>query len=183
MTPHQPINKTSKLRLERRFITRILRLSFLLWADIEGNIKSMITPQLGSYSVNKVSGSIIVTDKPAVLDKIGDLVSTINESLGRQQSFEIQIIEVTLSSDHETGIDWNAIAKSLKGLNNVTAATNFSSAGFLSGQLFTPISRWSRIQTARTTNGGVAMILKALDAMGDVNVVSRPSNTVSNMFP
>ena len=82
-----------------------------LWTDLENNVKSMITPQVGSYSINKVSGSIIVTDKPAVLDKIGDLVSTINESLSRQQSFEIQIIEVTLSSDHETGIDWNAIAK------------------------------------------------------------------------
>lgn len=58
-----------------------------LWTDLENNVKSMITPQIGSYSLNKVSGSIIVTDKPAVLDKIGDLVSTINESLSRQQGF------------------------------------------------------------------------------------------------
>ncbi len=153
-----------------------------LWADLENNVKSMITPQVGSYSINKVSGSIIVTDKPAVLDKIGDLVLTINESLSRQQSFEIQIIEVTLSSDHETGIDWNAIAKSLKGLNNITAATNFSSAGFLSGQLLT-LSATGPDSSSGTTNGGVSMVLKALDSMGYVNVVSRPSITVSNMFP
>jgi len=153
-----------------------------LWTDLEGNVKSMITPQVGSYSINKVSGSIIVTDKPAVLDKIGDLVSTINESLNRQQSFEIQIIEVTLSSDHETGIDWNAIAKNLKGLNNITAATNFSSAGFLTGQLFT-LSATGPDSSSGTSNGGVSMVLKALDSMGNVNIVSRPSITVSNMFP
>jgi len=153
-----------------------------LWTDLENNVKSMITPKKGSYSINKASGSIIVTDKPAVLDKIGDLVSTINESLSRQQSFEIQIIEVTLSSDHETGIDWNAIAKSLKGLNNITAATNFSSAGFLSGRLLT-LSATGPDSSSGTTNGGVSMVLKALDSMGDVNVVSRPSITVSNMFP
>jgi len=153
-----------------------------LWTDLENNVKSMITPQVGTYSINKVSGSIIVTDKPAILDKIGDLVSTINESLGRQQSFEIQIIEVTLSNDHETGIDWNAIAKNLRGLNNITAATNFSSAGFLSGQLFTLSATGPDVQSG-TTNGGVSMVLKALDSMGDVNVVSRPSITVSNMFP
>ena len=47
-----------------------------LWTDLESNVRSLITPQVGSYSINKVSGSIIVTDKPAVLDKIGDLVST-----------------------------------------------------------------------------------------------------------
>jgi len=153
-----------------------------LWTDLENNVKSMITPQAGSYSINKVSGSIIVTDKPAVLDKIGDLVSTINESLSRQQNFEIQIIEVTLSSDHETGIDWNAIAKSLKGLNNITAMTNFSSAGFLSGQLLT-LSASGPDQGSGTTNSGVSMVLKALDSMGDVDVVSKPSITVSNMFP
>ena len=153
-----------------------------LWTDLEDNVKSLITPQVGSYSINKVSGSIIVTDKPAVLDEIGDLVSTINENLSRQQSFEIQIIEVTLSSDHETGIDWNAIAKSLKGLNNITAGTNFSSAGFLSGQLLT-LSATGPDSSSGTTNGGVSMVLKALDSMGDVDVVSKPSITVSNMFP
>jgi type IVB pilus formation R64 PilN family outer membrane protein len=153
-----------------------------LWTDLESNVKSMITPQVGSYSINKVSGSIIVTDKPGVLDKIGDLVSTINESLGRQQSFEIQIIEVTLFSDYETGIDWNAIAKKLAGFNNITASTNFSSAGFLSGQLFT-LSATSPDSGSGTGKRGVSLMLKALDSMGDVNVVSRPSITVSNMFP
>ena len=153
-----------------------------LWTDLENNIKSMITPQVGSYSLNKVSGSIIVTDKPGVLDKIGDLVSTINEELSRQQSFEIQIIEVTLSSDHETGIDWNVIAKNLKGINNITAGTNFSAAGFLSGQLLT-LSSTGPETSSGTGNGGVAMVLKALDSMGVVNVVSKPSITVSNSFP
>ncbi len=151
-----------------------------LWTDLENNVKSMITPQTGSYSINKVSGSIIVTDKPAVLDKIGDLVSTINESLSRQQSFEIKIIEVTLSADHEAGIDWNAIAKKLMG--NITASTNFTSSGFLSGQLLT-LSATGPDSSGGITNGGVSMVLKALDSMGDVNVVSRPSITVSNMFP
>jgi len=153
-----------------------------LWTDLESNIKSMISPQTGSYSINKVSGSILVTDKPAILEKIEEMVSTINESLGRQQSFEIQIIEVTLSNDHETGIDWNAIAKSLKGLNKITAATNFSSAGFLSGQLFS-LSATGPDSGSGTVDGGVSMVLKALDSMGVVNVVSRPSITVSNMFP
>ena len=153
-----------------------------LWTDLENNIRSSITPHVGRYSINKVSGSIIVTDKPAALDKIGDLVATINERLSRQQSFEIQIIEVSLSNDHETGIDWSAIAKSMKGLNNITASTNFSSAGFLSGQLFT-LSAAGPDSTSGTTNGGVSMVLKALDSMGNVNVVSKPSITVSNGFP
>ncbi|MDE2028165.1 MAG: hypothetical protein KGJ11_06460, partial [Candidatus Omnitrophica bacterium] len=34
-----------------------------------------------------------------------------------------------------------------------------------------------------TSRGGVSLMLKALDAMGNVNVISKPSITVSNMFP
>ena len=153
-----------------------------LWTDIENNVKSMITPQIGSYSVNKASGSVVVTDKPGVLDKIGELVSTINENMSRQQSFEIQIIEVTLSAAHEAGIDWSAIAKNLKGLNSITSATNFSTAGFLGGKLFS-LAATGPDSTSGTDKGGVSLVLKALDSMGDVNVISRPSITVSNMFP
>jgi MSHA biogenesis protein MshL len=153
-----------------------------LWTDLENNVKSMITPQIGSYSINKASGSIIVTDKPQVLDKIGDLVSTINETLGMQQSFEIQIIEVTLNNDFETGIDWNAIAKGVGGLNNITASTNFTAAGFLSGQLLS-LSATGPTTTSGTSSGGVSAVLKALDSQGTVNVVSKPTITVSNLFP
>jgi type IVB pilus formation R64 PilN family outer membrane protein len=119
-----------------------------------------------------------VTDKPQTLDKISDLVSTINETLSRQESFEIQIIEVTLSGDNETGIDWSAVAKNVKGVNAISLATNFASQGFTGGELF------SLAGTNSTSgNSGVAAVLKALDSQGTVKVVSKPSITVSNMFP
>jgi len=154
-----------------------------LWTDLESNVKSMITPKVGSYSINKASGSIIVTDKPQVLDKIGDLVSTINESLSRQQSFEIEIIEVTLNNDYETGIDWNAIvASGIKGLNNISLNTNFTAQGFTSGQLLS-LSSTGPTTTSGSGSNGVSMLVKALDSMGSVNIVSKPSITVTNMFP
>ena len=154
-----------------------------LWSDLENNVKSMVTPQLGTYSINKASGSIIVTDKPQVLDKIGDLVSTINESLSRQQSFEIEIIEVKLNNDSESGIDWNAVvASGIKGLNNISLNTNFTAQGFTSGQLLSLQTAGPTTVGGPTTNG-VNALIKALDSQGSVNVVSKPSITVSNMFP
>ena len=154
-----------------------------LWTDLESNIKSMITDKIGTYSFNKSSGSIIVTDKPQVLDKIGDLVSTINENLSRQQTFEIQIIEVTLNNDYETGIDWNAIAASgIKGLNNISLNTNFTAQGFTSGQLLSLETQGPTTTSGKGSNG-VSLFIKALDSMGSVNIVSKPSITVSNMFP
>ena len=155
-----------------------------LWTDLESNIKSIITSKTGSYSINRASGTIIVTDTPQVLDKIGDIVNKENNILSKQQSFEIQIIEVTLNNDFETGIDWNAIAKGLMpgGLNNISASTNFTASGFLSGQLLT-LNAQGPTTTSGTSTGGVSAVLKALDSQGTIHVVSKPTITVSNLFP
>ena len=76
----------------------------------------------------------------------------------------------------------SAIATGIKGINNITASTNFSAQGFLSGQLLS-LAATGPSTVGGTTGSGVSMLLKALDSMGSVNVVSRPSITVSNMFP
>ena len=122
--------------------------------------------------------------RPQVLDKIGDFVNKENNILSKQQSFEIQIIEVTLNNDFETGIDWNAIAKGLMpaGLNNISASTNFTASGFLSGQLLT-LNAQGPTTTSGTSTGGVSAVLKALDSQGTIHVVSKPTITVSNLFP
>jgi MSHA biogenesis protein MshL len=153
-----------------------------MWADLENNIKSILTPKTGVYSINKTSGMIIATDQPGVLDKVGEIVASINENLSRQQTFQIEIYEVTLLNSKETGIDWNILIKNLKGLANVTSASNFTSAGFLGSQLFSLAASIPNPESG-TSQGGVNMVVKALEQQGDVRVVSKPSITVTNMFP
>jgi len=102
-----------------------------LWGDLESSIRSIVTPQIGSYSISKSSGTITVTDKPGVLDKIAEIMESTNEILSRQQTFEIQIYEVALSDANETGVDWGAVETTIKGVNALSLATNYSSVGFM----------------------------------------------------
>lgn len=168
----QDIKVGTKILLENRSA------GLSLWGDLENNIKSMVTPTTGQYSLNKVAGLVVVTDLPGVLDRIQEFIESINTSLRRQASFEIQIVEVALTDERETGIDWNAIADTIGGLKNVTASTNFSTAGFTGGQLLTMGGSSSDSATRN-----VSAVLKALETMGRVEIVSRPSITVSNMIP
>jgi len=149
-----------------------------LWSDLESAIKSIITPQAGSYSISKSSGTITVTDKPGVLDKISEIIDSTNEILSRQQTFEIQIYEVTLSDANETGVDWGAVETSLKGVNALKLATNYSSVGFVGGQLLTLSGN-----TSNSGANGVSAVLKALASQGDVHTISKPKITVTNLFP
>jgi type IVB pilus formation R64 PilN family outer membrane protein len=149
-----------------------------LWTDLESSIKSLVTPQVGSYSISKSSGTITVTDKPGVLDKIAEIIKSTNEILSRQQTFEIQIYEVTLSNANETGVDWGAVETSLKGVNALSLATNYSSVGFVGGQLLSLSGNASNSGT-----NGISAVLKALSSQGDVHTISKPKITVTNLFP
>ena len=149
-----------------------------LWTDLENSIKSMVTPQTGSYSISKSSGSITVTDKPGVLDEIAQIIDSTNEILSRQQTFEIQIYEVTLSDANETGVDWAAVEKNVNNLNALSLATNYSSVGFAGGELLSLAGT-----TSSSGKSGVAAVLKALSSQGDVHTISKPKVTVTNLFP
>jgi type IVB pilus formation R64 PilN family outer membrane protein len=149
-----------------------------LWTDLESSIRVLVTPQTGSYSISKSSGTVIVTDKPGVLDKIAEIIESTNEILSRQQTFEIQIYEVTLSNANESGVDWGAVEKSIKGVNALSLATNYSSVGFVGGQLLT-LSGNSSI----SGSNGVSAVIKALASQGEVHTISKPKITVTNLFP
>ena len=149
-----------------------------LWSDLENSIKSIITVSTGSYSISKSSGTITVTDKPGVLDKIAEIIESINEVLSRQQTFEIQIYEITLSDANETGVDWGAVETSIKGVNALSLASNYSSAGFVGGQLLSLSGN-----TSSSGANGVSAVLKALASQGEVHTISKPKITVTNLFP
>ena len=149
-----------------------------LWSDLESSVKSLITPLAGSYSISKSSGTITVTDKPGVLDKIVEIIESINEILSRQQTFEIQIYDVTLADSNETGVDWGAIETSLKGVNALSLATNYSSVGFVGGQLLSLSGN-----TSNSGANGISAVLKALSLQGDLHTISKPKITVTNLFP
>ncbi|RLB39058.1 MAG: pilus assembly protein MshL, partial [Deltaproteobacteria bacterium] len=71
---------------------------------LETAIKRIISRQR-KYSLNRLSGSLYVKDRPAVIRAVSRLVHQLKEVMSRQILIEAQIIEVSLSDAYSYGID------------------------------------------------------------------------------
>lgn len=155
------------------------KLSF--WDDVVGNLKNLISDK-AKYSINKTAGLVIVTDYPSKLDQVQAYFNEINAKISQQIAVDVKVVEVTLTDESKMGIDWNALAKNLTGLDSLSFATNFAKNNFTSGDFFT-FSATGDESGSGTTASGVNAVLKALETYGNVEVVSQPKITLLNNIP
>lgn len=122
-----------------------------------------------SYSINRMTGTIIVTASKRDIEKIERYISELKKVLNRQVVIEARIVEIQLSEGLKYGIDWSAL--DFSSLGQVTIGTsNF--AGVVSSDLPTfqiGVSKWN-------FNG----LLQALQAQGEVRVLSNPRVNIMN---
>ncbi len=127
---------------------------------IEEMVKRILS-EGGQYSLNRLSGSLYVKDRPAVIRSVGKLVNHFKEMLSRQILIEARIIEVYLNDEYEYGIDWDII-KELSG-----AATELTSASWSLGR--------GLLLAGTSGDFSLNATVEALNTFGDLKVVSNPS--------
>jgi len=177
-------NKTSGSQ-EVRVGTKILvessmdHLSF--WDDLIQNLQSLIS-NTAKFSVNKTAGTVVVTDLPTNLERLSEYFKEINSKISQQISVEVKVLEVTLTDERKMGIDWNALAKNLKGIGALSFATNFATNNFTSGDFFT-FSGTGKNSDSGTSSSGVNAVIKALETYGKVELVSQPKIMLLNNIP
>ncbi len=82
-------------------------------SDIENSINSMLTPSMGRMSLSRATGTLTVTDRPEVLNRVQQLVNRENESITKQVLLNVNVLSVALTDKDQLGIDWNLVYKSL----------------------------------------------------------------------
>lgn len=142
--------------------------------DIESNVRSMLT--LGIMSYSKTTGVMSITDRPDVLDRVGNYLDIENESITKQVLFNVEVISVKLSNKDQIGIDWNLVYKSVSGtwgfgLNNAFSAIDSSAIGSSISILDTSTSPWA----------GSKALVQALSQQGKVSARRSPSVTTLNL--
>ncbi len=144
-----------------------------VWKQIEDGIAQLKSPS-GNVVINRVSGTIMVTDKVENVELIGKFLDTVKSSLERQILIEAKILEVTLSSGSSMGIDWNHVfdgrhlfGKVLK--EGSTISLGQTLAPSLSSGLMVSI-------TSETFNA----LLRALATQGQIKVLSSPRLSIMN---
>jgi len=137
-----------------------------LWKEIEEVLKS-ISSEKGRLVINKVSGSILVTDFPQYLARIAEFLETIEGSAQRQVMIQAKIIEVTLSDQYKMGIDWSAIAKS----------------GSLRRTFTQLLSPGTEIFQIGISNSDFSFLLDAMSKQGKIDILSSPKVSTLNNQP
>ncbi|MCK5795312.1 MAG: hypothetical protein KAH12_11435, partial [Anaerolineales bacterium] len=127
---------------------------------------------IGRATVDSASGTIVITDRPDVLDMVEKVLAQMQIALKRQVIIEAKIMEVALNHSHQFGVDWTAVRNGTKGIFDV--ATSMAGAGdFASGSFELNIGKI----------GGeydLGAMISAISQQGDVNTISSPRINVIN---
>ena len=145
------------------------------WVELEEQLKVLVS-ESGRLVVNRLAGTVQVTDQHKRVDEIGKYIQQLNRSIFRQVDIEVKIIEVTLNDDFSLGINWERIAP--------TALTPGNSRGFeirnIVGQpaggitALSPSLSFTGIQRDQNGLRKFEGVVEALKEQGEVNIVSQP---------
>ncbi len=124
-----------------------------------------------SYTVNRLTGTIVVTGSKKSIEKVERFLNTIKKVINRQVLVEAKIIEVQLSEGLKYGIDWTFVNRTLG-----DGQISISTPNFLS-----PVPLTSPYLNLGVTRGAnFTSLLKALQSQGDVRTLSNPRVNIMN---
>lgn len=93
-----------------------------LYDDLKSTAESMLTPGVGRLDMNKTTGTVVITDVPEVVRRVGEYLTSENKALSRQVNLRVVIYTVNTETSDAVGIDWNVIYKTLAGKYGINLA-------------------------------------------------------------
>lgn len=158
------------------------------WSDLSASLNAILGHKEGrSVVISPQSGVLVIRALPSELTQIEAFLRASQLSLERQVIIEAKIVEVTLSNNFQSGINWTAMGSSSKlgsvSLGQLNAGAKVDSSGTFT---VTPISgvAGSTLVSDSTALGSMfGMVLKSgnfsavldlLEQQGTVHVLSSP---------
>jgi len=141
------------------------------WGTLETNIRSLanIGGVSGTVISHRESGTISVITSSAGHESIQEFIDIVVGAARRQVLIEVTVVEVTLNDDFQAGVDWARIANGDGwSLGQELLGTTTTLPGLPAGP--TVEASYINSNSDRTITGAI----RALDAFGDVSVMSSP---------
>jgi MSHA biogenesis protein MshL len=134
--------------------------------------------------INPQAGVIMVHAETSRLNESANYIEAVSGSVQRQVLIEAKVVEVSLSKDHQMGVNWMAVLNPTAafagqvagGLGVANPSTGFSS-GTVSDQ---KVSASAGRFLYSISNGKVGMAIEALSRQGQVRVLSSPHISAMN---
>ncbi|MEL7311132.1 MAG: secretin N-terminal domain-containing protein [Pseudomonadota bacterium] len=142
------------------------------WQELEDQLQKLISED-GRLVVNRLAGSVQVTDKHPRVKEVASFIDQLNEAIYRQVDIEVKIVEVTLSNDESLGVDWSRLVRNGNGefLEGNLSTIILSPAGGLDALSSTANVTFSDIDNGRNR---ITAVVEALQEQGKVDIVSQP---------
>lgn len=146
------------------------------WGGIAEELAPLLSGSDAKAVVNKAAGTVMVTDFPANLERVGAYLKALESRTRAGVTIEAQILELTLDDKTQYGIDWSA-APGLDGLGLAGSLTG--------GNVFDQSLSSLATGTSPTFRFGVAgsrfsAMLNAMASSGQLNVLSTPKISTLN---
>lgn len=158
------------------------------WKEIKDSLTSMMAPEPGrSVVINPSAGVIVVRGTPAEHRAVADFLKAVQLTIERQVMLEAKIIEVTLSSGSQTGVNWSyfrgGAGNNRAAAGAVAPGVSLSPDGLITTASNTVIGPNGDIITDSAGQGFYGLAIQAanftalinfLETQGDVQVLSSP---------
>ncbi|MDN0082479.1 PilN family type IVB pilus formation outer membrane protein [Crenobacter sp. SG2305] len=138
------------------------------WSSIEANVKSMLSTN-GRVMSSPATNSLVVTDTPAILDRVSDYIDRENKRLSQRVDLYVKVYKVSVANGEDYGLDWAAVYKWLA--KNTTIGLNRLSNLNTNGAGTTNLS-FSIDPNSTSPWAGSQWMFKALATQGDVSEVT-----------
>ena len=157
------------------------------WREVQNSLAALVGSQGGrSVVLNPAAGVVVVKATPAELRQVENYLKAVQVSIERQVMLEAKIVEVSLSKDAQTGINWGGFGKLGNGQLSIGSAapgTVLGKTGNLSIAGGTTIAPGVDLAAGALGRGfyglafqaaNFAALLNFLQTQGDVQVLSSP---------
>jgi MSHA biogenesis protein MshL len=160
------------------------------WRDVQSSLLTMVGNQNGrSVVINAAAGVVVVKATPGELRQVETYLKAVKLSIERQVMLEAKIVEVSLSKDAQSGINWAGFGR-VKGSTSFSVGAAQPSASLnVTGGKLTTTSDGNTVAPGVSLEAGAlgrgfyglafqaanfAALLNFLETQGDVQVLSSP---------
>ena len=155
--------------------------SLSVWSDINKAVKSMLS-QSGSAVITPSTGTVMVTDNPVYVKRVGEYIARENEVLSKQVLMQVKVLSVTINDSNQYGVNWNAVFNSLSKNVGITA-TNAFPTGPGVGSLSMSVLNSAAAGTNISQFAGSSAVIDALSTQGKVTLVTSATIVTLNNQP
>lgn len=150
------------------------------WVDLRRDLEALRVDDNERLVVNSRLGTVLAAGRPSFVNLVERYVDAAQSRASRQVSLEVRVLEVQLSDEFKTGVDWSL----LPGFFNISNPANHG--GTLAGGAIVGQAAQTGVSTFNfgfLNAGQFDIFVDAMEKQGQVRVISKPRVSTLNNVP